>query len=1030
SIQEIKDKARTRAATLTRNISYVTRLGSAETQCVEATKYEAKGELKAALYHYTIAGVLVQTVLASPELEDPMEQAHDAETYGFLSLRCPLRAYELCSTPRMSIQDRIKVLRTNGLPGAVSNKSPRSRELPKPPTSPPSVYTNILPPLHPLSASSSNGPSSPVSTSSHIFVPTSSLGPPSPKSTPSPPANVVEFNQAFPSIDELDGLILPSVPTGLSHVSTESRETRNDSPSSLRTFALPPDRPSSTPIPPTTYISRPASPTKPPIPRKPSNLSIASPGSPKVPGSPTVPRGNTITPKELAPLLSHTSFRVLLIDVRVRGDFEREHFDNGVICIEPFVLLRPDMTLDKLEDSMSAAPSVEQSLFKNRHKFNLVVMYNQSSTSFPPSRLAAGSSDEPAHALARLTMFIYERAITKPLQKPPMMLVGGIDAWRKEFGNSKLVANRSGDVTTKTHMGTDLSGNGEISGALKVNGAVNGSPPSDVLSTLPTIPFSTSASPLTSRHSPGSASLSLPLSSLPRWTGATSRSTLNGTRSNDLPSLSLPSSPAIGNGVSSIAYPNFSRHMSPTVSGPGSSQFDTIASPPQASINPTLTGRRSDYIDQSQEALSNVAKAQETLATKYTSYHQEAIAPLPIARVHSNATGVVPAKYIDIPRIASQYPVTYWGDYAISLTGLKNMGNTCYMNAPMQCLSATVPFARFFTELKYKNAINLHNPLNSRGVVTHNFARLLHSMWAGTESSLVPEEFLAAIRRYNPQYHGKDQHDSQEFLNFLLDMIHEDLNRIVGKIRYERTPEEEAQLERLHPQIASEREWQAWRTRNDSIIVDFFQGQLRNRLQCDTCHQTSTTYNVFSTLQLPVPPSKSGAATLQKCLGLFFNTEVLEKDDAWDCPKCKTKRRATKRLSLARLPPVLLISLKRFEAHGRFSDKIDTRVDFPLKNLDLSAYMPDQLSVDADRSLVNGGQSLPLDDPRTQNAPYKYDLYGVTNHVGNLSSGHYTAFVASRGQWNYCDDSTIKQVDPKEVVSQKAYVLFYKRIKA
>jgi len=61
--------------------------------------------------------------------------------------------------------------------------------------------------------------------------------------------------------------------------------------------------------------------------------------------------------------------------------------------------------------------------------------------------------------------------------------------------------------------------------------------------------------------------------------------------------------------------------------------------------------------------------------------------------------------------------------------------------------------------------------------------------------------------------------------------------------------------------------------------------------------------------------------------------------------------------------------------------------------------------------------------------PYRYDLYGVTNHFGSLSSGHYTAFIASRGGWLYCDDSRVTQANAKEVVGKPAYVLYYKRVK-
>lgn len=111
-----------------------------------------------------------------------------------------------------------------------------------------------------------------------------------------------------------------------------------------------------------------------------------------------------------------------------------------------------------------------------------------------------------------------------------------------------------------------------------------------------------------------------------------------------------------------------------------------------------------------------------------------------------------------------------------------------------------------------------------------------------------------------------------------------------------------------------------------------------------------------------------------------------------DCPKCKTKRRASKKLSLARLPPILMVHLKRFEANGRISDKIDTFVDFPVKSLDLTNYMPPPLPPGADRSQLNGGLPQSLDDPQTQLPPYRYDLYGVTNHYGHLTSGHCAFF--------------------------------------
>jgi ubiquitin carboxyl-terminal hydrolase 8 len=135
----------------------------------------------------------------------------------------------------------------------------------------------------------------------------------------------------------------------------------------------------------------------------------------------------------------------------------------------------------------------------------------------------------------------------------------------------------------------------------------------------------------------------------------------------------------------------------------------------------------------------------------------------------------------------------------------------------------------------------------------------------------------------------------------LLDGLHEDLNRILAKPTTQTTPEREAELERLPPHIASEQEWEMYRSRNDSIIVDFFQGQFRNRLECLTCHtvrlcivyihfldvdsfhvKTSTTYNAFMYLSLPIPtPNRGSKVSLQSCLDALVNKEVIEKSDAW-----------------------------------------------------------------------------------------------------------------------------------------------------
>ncbi|KAJ7696472.1 hypothetical protein B0H17DRAFT_399696 [Mycena rosella] len=1093
-------------------------LKAARSQIVAAHDYEAKGDLKNALASYTKGGTLVRAALDSTEYKREssggvvhkecleFQKSYSVDMASRMSaIEEKLKALEKIedapnTTSMGGIQDRIQALKNNGLPlGDAPNPkrfSHQGAKYPTPPTSPrvftsPSVTSAVT-------LASPLVPSTPVSTSSspHALVSPSSFGPPSPASTPSsspvhmfspalPSApqtapsrklSISSTEAKFPSISELDeSFALPSVPTGLS---TGSGSGSSDSPS-FRNF-LPIERPSSTPVTPTlsSFVSRPGSPSKPQVPLKPSGLSTHAATTAKTP----LPNSGTAFPKDLLTYLR--DYNVLLLDVRNRADFDKAHIKvEAVVCVEPVVLMRSGLTAERLEDSMANAPTNETTMFKNRDKFDLIVVYDQSSQTLGPSTT-------PMSTLVRL---ISEQAFTKLLKRMPMMLVGGFDAWRREIGELEITGSQStplprttppngsaglpGPISFTTSSGSTSMSNGFSNSASMANGSSSSTSMSNGFSSSASMANgSASSSSMTSsssdphqvwtprsradtnpppqgpsfQHRPNysldqsghsrspaeitypsnyqSPDYSRPISRRPAVTRA-----LPSAGPSSFPHgenfSPAPLSPPMVNGSSSITYPSFAPRMSPSISTPIPPA--SIASPPQASINPSLSRRRSDYVDQSQEAVSGL---HQRSPIDYPS--QQIIRPPPAVassalerQERPRAAPLVPPSS-GPPRIMSDYAPTYWADISVGTSGLKNLGNTCYMNAPIQCLSATLPFAQFFANGRWKNAVNTLNPMGSKGLLSGSFAKLVHSMWSGDLPYIIPIDFRKAVCHLNSQYNGSNQHDSQEFLSFLLDGIHEDLNRLLVQPTFTRTPEQEAELERLGPQIASEQEWRLWKTRNDSVIVDFFQGQFRNRLQCLTCHTTSTTYNVFSILQLPIPHGKSSKVPLQSCIDAFFNTEILDKDDAWDCPKCKTKRRAAKQLSLARLPPILVIHLKRFEIHGRFSDKIDTFVDYPLKSLDLTNFMPPPLPPGADKSQLNGGAPMSPDDPRTQLPPYKYNLYGVTNHSGNLTSGHYTAYIADRDGWKSCDDSSIRPVEEKQVANnQRAYVLFYKRVK-
>uniref|UniRef100_A0A668AP65 Ubiquitin carboxyl-terminal hydrolase n=1 Tax=Myripristis murdjan TaxID=586833 RepID=A0A668AP65_9TELE len=301
--------------------------------------------------------------------------------------------------------------------------------------------------------------------------------------------------------------------------------------------------------------------------------------------------------------------------------------------------------------------------------------------------------------------------------------------------------------------------------------------------------------------------------------------------------------------------------------------------------------------------------------------------------------------------------------------GLHNLGNTCFLNSTVQCLTYTPPLANYLLSKEHSRAC--HQSGFCMICIMQNH---IIQAFANTGNAIKPVSFIRDLKKIARHFRFGSQEDAHEFLRYTIDAM---------------------QKACLNGYPKLDRQTQA-----TTLVHQIFGGYLRSRVKCSICKSVSDTYDPYLDIAVEIRQ----AANIVRALELFVKPDVLSGENAYMCAKCKKKVPATKRFTVHRTSNVLTLSLKRF---ANFSGgKITKDVGYP-EFLNIRPYMS-----------------------QSSGDPVMYGLYAVLVHSGySCHAGHYYCYVkASNGQWYQMNDSMVHSSNIKVVLNQQAYVLFYLRI--
>lgn len=371
----------------------------------------------------------------------------------------------------------------------------------------------------------------------------------------------------------------------------------------------------------------------------------------------------------------------------------------------------------------------------------------------------------------------------------------------------------------------------------------------------------------------------------------------------------------------------------------------------------------------------------------------------------------------------------------LGVSRFKNMdGTTCYMNSALHTLQNLPYVTDYFLNAGYyqvlKDKCKDKEKENWQNLFTKSLSYELHRCIGLSHqvdnSSMVmrPSSFREKCSAIDFMWGETRQQDAQEFFSFLLNRLIEEsgsevqfipgssVHMIGSKINQNKS------VKNSIVELMAISTWQNYYKKEYSFLVELFSGMNHSLLECQVCGHVSHSFYPYNMIPIQIPFKNTAEEfTIYQCFDNLIKEEKLDFRNKVECEMCMVKNEATKKLMLWQTPKILVLHINRFhkDMYGNINTKINNKVNYPIRNLDLSKYFSNYCN---------------------QKSNSKYDLFSVILHQPLLSAtsinhGHYTAMIKNRqdNKWYIFNDSSkpIEVTNENDVINKNAYLLFYCR---